>query len=192
MLVQPSTPVLGRPPLSPPKKRLPVKDIYEIYARIKDATPARGGRKSVTAQLAAATGVPDWEWTRMKLVYEGHLEGDEFATELVEKIDSGDVTPSGAYRLLNEQREDDDFGAATVKLKDLLGKTIGTQSYYRTIAAAVRASAKVNRGDMSDADVAELIHMIRATGAGMTRLAKLLSAATAEGTSANGQSRRRN
>lgn len=199
MLVQPSTPASGRPTLSPPKRqspaneRPPLKEIYEGYAHIKNSTPARGGAKSVAAQVEDRFGVRAWEWTRIKVVYERHLEGNEYATELVGLIDRGEITPSGAYRLLNERRDDEDLGASvsTVNLSDLLGKTIHAQNYFRTVTAAVRASARLSRGDMSDDDIAELTNMIRATGAGLTQLARLLSNKTAEGTTANGQSSRR-
>lgn len=191
MLLNPSAPVLGRPTL-PPLQRRPAKEIYAGYSRFLDEKPARGG-PSFNAVVEERFGIPDWEWARLKLVYEDHLEGNDYATGLVDDIDAGTKTISGAYRLLKEQAADDDLAAAmpTIRLNDVLGRVHASQTYYRTVTAAVRAESRINRGGMTDADVIELTHLLRAHGASLTRLARLLGATITGGTDGHSRQGRR-
>lgn len=141
-------------------------------------------------QIEEEFGVPAWEWTRIKIVYERFMEGNDYAGELIEKIDRGEITPSGAYRLLNQHRQDAALGASipTIKLRDLLGRMLSSQAYVQTVTAAARSGAKINRGGMTGEEVSDLLKMVRANASSLNKLAKILTAATSEGSKNNGQS----
>lgn len=135
-------------------------------------------------QIEEEFGVPAWEWTRIKILCERYAEGNDYAGELIGKVDRGEITPSGAYRLVNQHRQDAALGASipTIKLRDVMGRMLSSQAYVQTVTAAARSGAKINYGGMTKEEVSDLLNMVRANAASLNKLAKSLTAATSEGT----------
>lgn len=147
------------------------------------------GDESVGEQLQAQFAIPTWTWTRLKVVYEAMLVGNEYAAELVRQVDLGSITVSTAYRLLKERQDDDDTvgSISSVRLADLKEKCIHGDAYFRTVAAALRRGVRINKGGMTGEDCEELVRMTRAVSLHMKQVADLLSSSLTEGTKAHGR-----
>jgi hypothetical protein len=83
----------------------PVRKIYDGYQKIMETK--RRGDSPLAKQLHTKFGIERWEWTRLKVVYELALAGNEHATGLVKKIDAGKITVSAAYGELSRTLKDE-------------------------------------------------------------------------------------
>lgn len=147
--------------------------------------PQRGG--PMAAQLMEEFGINSAVWTRLRYVYERHLCGDQRATYLIELIDQGVETPAKAKRLLQQALDDDDQvgNMASVKLADLFQQALHFNSFIATVGAGLRRGVRLNKGHMSDDEIAELLSLLEKLGTNTTRVADLLTRATTGGSTAH-------
>lgn len=143
--------------------------------------------------LFAAYGVSDWQWTRLKVVYESYLiQEDELAADLIKQIDGGLITVSTAYRLLNERKHHEEVvgGMTSLKLHDLLQHHLGSATLARLANSALAIGVRLKTGELSDEELAELPKLIRSNGLQWQRvadqLADQLSRTTTGGAKTNG------
>lgn len=169
----------------------PADEIYRGYQHIMKTKKPRGDR-SVTDQLHELFGIADWQWTRLKVVYERALMEDEFAADLVKQIDAGTLTISGAYRLLSEQAADDDLigSMSVIKLESVQQQLLQVDSYFKLIGAALRRNMRINTGHMSPDQVRDVVKLTRSFALNMKQVSDQLSRSLTGDDSDNGSENR--
>jgi hypothetical protein len=160
-----------------PEFKHSAREIYEGYKRLR-ATWKRGVTPKVKDLLHAEYGIKDWQWTRLKVVYETYLiQEDELAGSLLQQVDDGLITISTAYRLLNERNHHEETvgGMTSLKLHDLLQHHLGCASLARLASSALAIGLRLKPGELSEEELAELPKMIRANGLLWQRVADQLA-----------------
>lgn len=154
----------------------PVAKIYEGYTRLM-RTKRRGDR-SIPEQLHAEFGLAEWEWPRLKLVYEKALTGAGYAKALVADIDAGRLSISAAHNEL-KKRERIEAQAVdqptSVRLPVVYERVLRTHAFAQTTATALAHDVPVSCGDLSGEDIAECIRLMRATSLYLKQAADTLS-----------------
>lgn len=159
----------------------PVAVIYDRYKQIMAIPKNERGR--AIERVCAEFGISSGTWTRLRYVYEDHLRGNDYATWLVERVDSGVVKPAQADRLLKGAHDDHEMAGnvTTIKLHDLVHQLLHIEPYISIMGAALRRGARINTGTMTDAEVAEVVSQARNLGRKITEMAELLAVATTPG-----------
>jgi hypothetical protein len=179
------TPVTWEAPLPPPQ--YPAHEIYAGYEDIMETRNYRGDEQ-VNAQLQARYGIKAWAWTRLKIVFEASRMGDEYAKELIARTDRGELTYSGAYRLLRKRDADEEIiGSMTsVSLQELYNRVIGAESYFHTIEVALRRGLPTRVGKLTEEQIGELPALARSTSTKLKKIATHLRPPTTGGLNTDG------
>lgn len=97
---------------------------------------------------------------------------------MIPRIDSGELTASQAYTLLDQHRKE--LAArkdlpTRVQLETLWATANQTNAYVETIAAALRRDVKIHTGRMSPEEQADCIRQIRSASLHLKWIADTLS-----------------
>jgi hypothetical protein len=154
----------------------PVATIYAGYTRI--VATKRRGDPPIPAQLHAQFGITEWEWPRLKLVYEKALTGAPYATALVADVDAGRLSISAAHNELKKQEKIDAqaaTGPSSVRLPVVYERILRTHAFAETTATALKQDVPVTTGELSGDDITECIRLMRATSLHLKHAADALS-----------------
>jgi hypothetical protein len=141
----------------------PVRKIYDGYQKIMETK--RRGDTPLGKQLHTKFGIQQWEWTRLKVIYELALAGNQHATDLVKKIDTSKITVSAAYGELSRTLKDQ--ATAThlprhVKLRDVYDHALRSRAFAETTAHSLRLGVPVNTFAMDPGDISDCLVQLRA------------------------------
>lgn len=163
-------------PTSSPEQKPRVAEIWAAYQEIMRTRRPKGDKR-VALQLKERFGISEWEWTRLKRVYDLANVGDEYAVGLLQQVDTGEITVSTAYRLVRERDDDEDTvrRMSSLKLEDVLQQAVRADAFFKIAAAALRRGIRINPGGLSPDEVQHAITTTRAAGLAMKRVADELS-----------------
>lgn len=139
------------------------KTVYDGYLRIKETK--KRGEPSIKDQVAERFEIEDWEWPRLKVVYEAAQDGDELAIGLVRKIDGGQLKISQAYEEYKQELRERAASAdlpKTVNLPEIYDQVLRSVGFAEKKALQLRRGAPINTGGMDAKDVADLVRELRA------------------------------
>jgi hypothetical protein len=141
----------------------PVRKIYDGYQKIMETK--RRGDTPLGKQLHTKFGIEQWEWTRLKVIYELALAGNEHATGLVKQIDAKKITVSAAYGELSRTLKDQAASVHLpkhVKLRDVYDYALRSKAFAETTAQSLRLGVPVNTYAMNPDDISDCLVQLRA------------------------------
>jgi hypothetical protein len=141
----------------------PVSKIYDGYLAIMNTK--RRGDPPLGEQLRKKFDIEQWEWTRLKVVYELALAGNMQASSLVKQINTGKVTVSAAYGELSRTLKDEAASLDLpkhVKLRDVYDYALRSKAFAETTAQSLRLGVPINTFGMNPDDISDCLVQLRA------------------------------